>query len=97
MLDVNMCLRNMSDFVSFSLFGFTLVIKLRNVGFESHWNSLICFDKKGLRFDMVRGKMSGFVSIPLFGFTLVIKLRNSDFESHWNFLICFDQKDMLSD
>ena len=36
MLDVNMCLRNMSGFVSFSLFGFTLVIKLRNVGFESH-------------------------------------------------------------
>ena len=36
MSDVNMSLRNMSDFVSFSLFGFTLVIKLRNVSFETH-------------------------------------------------------------
>ena len=26
----------MSDFVSFTLFGFTLVIKLRNSDFESH-------------------------------------------------------------
>ena len=26
----------MSDFVSFPLFGFTLVIKLRNFDFESH-------------------------------------------------------------
>ena len=36
----------MSDFVSFPLLGFTLVIKLRNFDFESHWNTLIFFDKK---------------------------------------------------
>ena len=29
----------MSGFVSFPLFGFTLVIKLRNVNFESHWKT----------------------------------------------------------
>ena len=34
----------MSDFVSFLLFGFTLVIKLRNFDFESHWNALIFSD-----------------------------------------------------
>ena len=33
----------MSDFFSFSLFGFTLVIKLRNFDFESHWKTLIVF------------------------------------------------------
>ena len=35
-----MHLGQMSDFVSFQLFGFTLVIKLRNFDFESHSNSL---------------------------------------------------------
>ena len=34
--DPNMSLGKMSDFVSFPLFGFTLVIKLRNFDFESH-------------------------------------------------------------
>ena len=44
----------MSDFVSFPLLGFTLVIKLRNFDFESHWNTLIFFDKKNdVRFDNV--------------------------------------------
>ena len=36
----------MSDFVSFPLLGFTLVIKLRNFDFESHWNTLIFLIKK---------------------------------------------------
>ena len=44
--DWNMSRGKMSDFVSFPLFGFTLVIKLRNFDFESHWNTLIFFDKK---------------------------------------------------
>ena len=30
----------MFDFVSFPLFGFTLVKKLRNFDFENHWNTL---------------------------------------------------------
>ena len=34
--DLNMSHVKMSDFVSFQLFGFTLVIKLRNLDFESH-------------------------------------------------------------
>ena len=34
--DLNMPHGTMSDFVSFPLFWFTVVIKLRNVGFESH-------------------------------------------------------------
>ena len=38
----------MYDFVSFSLFEFTLVIKLRNFDFKSHWNTLIFFDKKNI-------------------------------------------------
>ena len=43
----------MSDFVSFPLFGFTLVIKLRNFDFESHWNTLIFYDKK-MRSDLIK-------------------------------------------
>ena len=41
--DLNMSHGKMSDFVSFPLFGFTLVIKLTNFDFESHWNNLIFF------------------------------------------------------
>ena len=76
---------NVSDFVSFPLFGFTLVIKLRNFDFESHRNTLLFLNKKEdmlSDFNMSHGKMSDFVSFPLFGFTLVIKLRNIDFESY---------------
>ena len=76
---------NVSDFVSFPLFGFTLVIKLRNFDFESHRNTLLFLNKKKdmlSDFNMSHGKMSDFVSFPLFGFTLVIKLRNFDFESY---------------
>ena len=52
--DLNMSHGKMSDFVSFPLFGFTLVIKLRNFDFESHWNTLIFFDKKNdVRFDYI--------------------------------------------
>ena len=35
-----------SDFVSFPSFGFTLVVKLRNFDFESHWNTLRFLIKK---------------------------------------------------
>ena len=94
MLDFNMSHRKMSGCVSFPLFGGTLVIKLRNFNFESHWNSLILFDKKVMVSDlnMSQGKMFDFLSFQLIGFTLVIKLRSFDFESHWNTLIYFDKK-----
>ena len=48
----------MSDFVSFELFGFTLVIKLRNLDLESHLNNLIFFGKKiyHIRFEHVPWK-----------------------------------------
>ena len=72
----------MSDFVSFPWFQFTLVINLRNFGFDT---------KRCQILNICHGKMSDFVSLPLFGFTLVKKLfgftlvkklRNPDFESH---------------
>ena len=55
----------MSDFVSIPLFGFTLVIKLRSFDFESHLNTTICFDKKGVRFECALWKnvWSSFISI----------------------------------
>ena len=42
----------MSDIVSLQLFGFILVIKLRNFNFESSSNALMFFDKKGLTSDL---------------------------------------------
>ena len=46
------------DFLLFLLFGFTLVIKLRNFNFESHLNTLIFFGKKmyDVKFDYVSRK-----------------------------------------
>ena len=54
--DLNMSVGKMSDLVLFPLFGFTLVTKLRNFDFESHWNILITFDKEryGVRFEYVQ-------------------------------------------
>ena len=43
--DLDMSLKKMSDFVSLPLFGFTLVIKLRNFDFDGHLNALIFFYK----------------------------------------------------
>ena len=65
--DLNMPHRKMSDFVSFSLFGFTLVIKPRNSAFEYHLNALIYFDKKGyaVRFKYVPWKDVRFCFIPI--------------------------------
>ena len=46
MSDLNISQEKMSDFVSFPLFRFNLVIKLNNFDFVSHQNRLKCFDKK---------------------------------------------------
>ena len=46
MSELNICHEKMSDFGSFSFFGFNLVIKFRNFDFKSDWNTLISFDKK---------------------------------------------------
>ena len=84
MSDLNMSHGKISDFVSFPLFGFTVIIKLRNFNFESHGNTSLHFFKKDMVSDlnMSHGKMPDFVSFPLFGFTLVIKQRNFDFKVH---------------
>ena len=49
--------KEMSDFVSFPFFGFTIVVKLRNFNFKSHQNTSMFFDqKKDLTFDYVLPK-----------------------------------------
>ena len=54
MTDLTMSYEKMPDLVSLPLFEFTVVIKLRNFDFESHWNTLIFFDKKNdVRFDYI--------------------------------------------
>ena len=75
------------------LFGFTLVIKLRNFGFRSYWNTELFLIKKDMASDLNMSQriMSDIVLFPLFWFTLVIKLRNFNFGSHWNTLTFFYQ------
>ena len=55
----------MSDFVSFLLFLCTFAIKLRNFDFESHWNTLIFFDRKtyDVRFEYVHGSFCFILSV----------------------------------
>ena len=75
----------MSDFASFPLLGFTLVIKLRHFDFEGHWNTLTLYSQKKHMvsdLNMSLKKMTGFFSFPLFGVALVIKLKNFDFEGY---------------
>ena len=51
MSNLNMSHGKMLDFIAFPLFGFTLVIKLRNFDFQSPANTLIFFEKNDVRFD----------------------------------------------
>ena len=57
----------MSDFVSFPFLGFILVMKLRYFGSESHWNTLIFFDKRryGVIFEYVPWKNVRFCFISI--------------------------------
>ena len=45
-MPIKMAHGKMADFVSFTLFGFTLVIKLGNFHFGSHWNAQSFLIKK---------------------------------------------------
>ena len=64
MSDLNMPYEKMSDFVSLPLFGFTLVIKLRNFDFESHWD--IWLEKRMPDLIMSCQTVSGLVYVLLF-------------------------------
>ena len=48
MSDLDMSHEKMSDFVLFAMFVFVLVTKLRNLYFESYWNTLIFLVKKNV-------------------------------------------------
>ena len=69
MSDLSMSHEKISDFVSFLLFWFILVIKLRNFEYEINWNTLIFFDKKYVVSDlnMSHAKMSDFVYFNCLG------------------------------
>ena len=83
MSDLNISHGKVSCFVSFPLFGFILVIKLRDLDFENHWNIEIFLIRKYMMLDLniSHGKMSDFDSFPLFEFTLVVKMRDFDLMS----------------
>ena len=72
------------------MFGFILVIKLRNSDFESHWNALIDFDKKKnvLRFKYIPWKYIWFCFISIVYIHFGHKTENFRFErslKHCNF------------
>ena len=69
MSDSNMSHRKTSDFVSFLLLGFTLVIKVKNFDFESHWNALIYFDKKKILCQIWMEKWFCFITVVLVHFS----------------------------
>ena len=62
--DLNIYQWKMSDFVSFPLLGFILVIKVRKFDFSSHWSFLIVFNKNryDIRFEYVPWKNVWFCS-----------------------------------
>ena len=51
--ELNMFPGKMCAFISFPLFGFTLIIKLRNFDFQRYWSNLIFFDQTNDRFEYI--------------------------------------------
>ena len=84
MPDLSMSHERMSDFVSFPLCALTFVIKMRDLDFKLHLNTLIFFYQKKLTSDlnMSHGKMSSFVPFPLLVLNFVIKVRDLHFKPH---------------
>ena len=88
MKNSNMSHGKMSDFlnvwISFSLFGFTLGIKLKNFDFESHWTTLVFFYKKiyGVRYAYVLWKNVWVCFISILWIYFSHKLRNFAFKGH---------------
>ena len=84
---LNISHENMSDFVSFSLFGFTFFLKVRNLDFDTHWNTLF-FDKKTMSdLNMSCQAMSDLDYASFFVLNFDNKLRNTNFKLYWNSLI----------
>ena len=97
MSDLNMSIEKISDFVSYPLFGFALVIKLRDSAFESHWNTLIFFNKRryDVRFEYVRWKYVWwccFIFIVLVYFSHETKKFRFSNSLKYFTLISFDKK-----
>ena len=94
---LNMSYGEMSDFVWFSLFVFSLVTKLRSLDLKIHWNTLIFFDKKryGVIFENVPWNNAWFCFISIVWVHFEHKTEKFWFRSHWNALIFFDKKDMV--
>ena len=71
----------MSHFVSFPLFGFTLVTKLENFDFQSHGNTHFVFDQNNdVRFQSPIKQCLIWFKLTLFENNFGNKLRNMDFK-----------------
>ena len=74
--NLNISHEKISDFFSFSLLGFTLVLKMRNLDFESHWSNSIFFDTKrySVRFELEIDRQKYLTEVIYFR-TMTLKLR----------------------
>ena len=81
MSDLNMSHGKISNFDSFPLFALTLIIKLWNFDFESHWNTLMIFDKKryDIRFEYVTWKYVWFCFIFIASIQFLQKTKKFQF------------------
>ena len=89
-------------FCSVQLLGFTLVIKLRILDLESHWNTLIFFDKKDMVLDLIMScqTVSDFVQALFLNIILAIswKIRILDlihFILNFNSLKFFNSESVI--
>ena len=73
----------MFDFVSFSLFGLTLIRNLKNFDFGSHWNK----QKNYMRYQHVLPNSVWFGLSFIIRVKISNKLTNADFKFFWNSLI----------
>ena len=77
----------MSTILLFPLFGFTLVIKMGEFNFKSHWYTLIS-KKKMIWIYLVKHCLIWFK----LGHNFCNNSRNTDFRLYWNSLIIFNYR-----
>ena len=83
----------------FPLFGFPLVIKLRNFDYESHWNTVMFFyvKRNGVRFEYIPLKKVWFCFISIVWVHFSYKTEKFWFWKSLKYFNIFDKKDMTSD
>ena len=85
MPDLKISHEKLPDFVWFPLLGFTLVLKLKHLDFESHLNNLCFLDRKkyDVRFEYLPLKKVGFCFISIIWVHYNHETEKICFWNHW--------------